>query len=190
LAASAVSTTGMTLGWTRPNSGNDNQGVIVFVGPADSSFTNPIGGTSYTANAAFGSAPAIGLSAYRCVYNGTGSSVAVTGLTSGVNYKVYVMEYNGVKGVSDEKLQYYRVLQLFSQATGVAAINLSTTTTPLSGFTASNLTASAETIIYAEWCLCIRQYHFLYCTITLRNNHSFQVLHILLAFCFLRFREQ
>jgi hypothetical protein len=77
---------------------------IVFVGPADSTFVNPTNATSYTANALYSSAAAISGSAFKCVYNRSGNSVAVTGMSSATNYKIYVLEYNGVKGLADETI--------------------------------------------------------------------------------------
>jgi len=102
-ATTNVGVGNMTVNWTRPNSGNDNQGSIVFVGDAaTASWSAPTNGTSYTANNVFGSGIQIGTSGYYAVYAGKNNTVNITGLTSGHTYNVYVLEYNGVSGLSDE----------------------------------------------------------------------------------------
>ena len=102
-ATSTISSVSNAISWTRPNTGNDNQGCIVFVGPDSNAFIPPTDGVSYTASTTFGTGTQIGTSGYFCVYNGTGTSVAsIASLTAGTNYSVYVLEYNGIKGQSDE----------------------------------------------------------------------------------------
>ncbi|MCT4580702.1 MAG: T9SS type A sorting domain-containing protein [Flavobacteriales bacterium] len=54
----------------------------------------PADQTAYTANATFGSGNTLNAGEY-IVYNGTGSSVTVTGLTVNTSYFVSVYEYNG-----------------------------------------------------------------------------------------------
>ena len=102
VTASTVTQNSMNLAWTRPNSGNDNQGCIVFVGPSATTFVAPTNSISYTANATYGLGNQIGSTGYFCVYNGTGTSASVAGLAPGNNYSVYVLEYNGITGQSDE----------------------------------------------------------------------------------------
>ena len=100
---SNLSATNMTVTWSRPNGGNDNQGVIVFVGDAaTATWSTPVSGTSYAANTTLGSGGQIGASGYYCVYNGTGTTVNINGLTAGNTYNVYVMEYNGISMLNDE----------------------------------------------------------------------------------------
>ena len=55
----------------------------------------PVDGTNYIANTIFGSGDQIETSGWYCVYNGTGSTVTVTGLTEVTEYSVRVFEYNG-----------------------------------------------------------------------------------------------
>jgi hypothetical protein len=57
--------------------------------------------TTYTANAAFGSGTQIGSTGIYAVYNGSGNSVTVTGLTTGVTYYFVVYEYNGTSGAEN-----------------------------------------------------------------------------------------
>ncbi len=88
----------MNLSWNRPNGGNNNQGNIVFVGTGV--FTPPTSGVSYKADSTYGLGTALGN--YYCVYNGQNSNVNVVGLDSTIIYQVFVMEYNGIQGQSDE----------------------------------------------------------------------------------------
>ncbi|RLD85853.1 MAG: hypothetical protein DRJ02_09630, partial [Bacteroidetes bacterium] len=79
----------INIGWTRGN------GDAVLVVARDGSAVNqdPSDGTTYTANAAFGSGTQIGTGNY-VVYDGTGTSVNITGLTSGNTYHFAVYEYS------------------------------------------------------------------------------------------------
>ena len=82
----SCSGTGITANWTRGN-GND----IMVVCTAGGASTGPTSGTAYTASTTFGSGAACG--GGYCVYNGTGTSVAVTGLTAGTTYYFDAYEY-------------------------------------------------------------------------------------------------
>ncbi|HEY4798731.1 MAG TPA: hypothetical protein VII99_06600, partial [Bacteroidia bacterium] len=82
-----INCTGMTVLWTRGNGNN----VLVIAKPGGPC-TDPASGTSYIANAAYGAGSAVG--GGFCVYNGIGTSVVLTGLTSGTNYYFSVYEYN------------------------------------------------------------------------------------------------
>ena len=79
----------VTISWTR----GDGDQVIVLAHEANAVDDVPVSGTSYTANAAFGSGDEIGDGNY-VVYTGTGTSVNVTGLTAGTTYYFSVFEYN------------------------------------------------------------------------------------------------
>lgn len=87
--SSSITGTSMTIGWTRGN-GNNVLVVAKATTPVDA---DPSGGTSYTANAAFSSGQQIGLGNY-VVYNGTGTSVNITGLSTNTTYYYSVYEYN------------------------------------------------------------------------------------------------
>ncbi|MGE0083604.1 MAG: tandem-95 repeat protein [Desulfococcaceae bacterium] len=89
----SVTGTSMTVNWT-PGSGT-NRIVLIKAGSAVNA--NPVDGATYTANAAFGSGTQIGTGNYA-VYNGTGNTVTVTGLTPGLTYFVAVYEFNGTGG--------------------------------------------------------------------------------------------
>lgn len=86
---SNVNGTSVTVNWTNGNGGNR-----LLVVKADSSINAfPLDGTDYTANAAFGSGNSLGINNY-VLYNGTGNSVTVTGLTANKKYYFRVIEYN------------------------------------------------------------------------------------------------
>lgn len=93
IVVSNVLTRSMTIGWTPGTCGsravfvkqqNDTQ-------PANPAPTN---GAIYNANPAFMSGSQIGSTGWYCVYNGSGTSVNVTGLLPYRDYHIMVMEYN------------------------------------------------------------------------------------------------
>lgn len=78
-----------TLSWTRGTGDN----VIVVMRQGSAVGSNPVSGTSYTANAAFGTGQQIGAGNY-VVYNGTAGTVNVTGLNASTTYHIAIYEYN------------------------------------------------------------------------------------------------
>ncbi|MES2276520.1 MAG: MBG domain-containing protein [Bacteroidota bacterium] len=93
----ATGATTATISWTN----GDGDARAVFVALANSGTPSPANSTNYTANASFTSGSQAGAGWY-CVYNGTGTSVNVTGLTSGNTYRTMVVEYNGSTTLTDE----------------------------------------------------------------------------------------
>ncbi|GGG53377.1 hypothetical protein GCM10007332_13820 [Epilithonimonas arachidiradicis] len=89
--SSAILQNTATVGWSRGS--GDNVLVVARLGGVVNA--DPVSGTNYTANSAFGSGTQIGTGNY-VVYNGTGSSVNLTGLTAGTNYHFAVYEYNTI----------------------------------------------------------------------------------------------
>lgn len=87
--SSAITATSGTVGWTR---GNGNS-VLVVARAGSAVNADPVSGTSYTANAAFGSGTQIGTGNF-VVYNGTGTSVNVTGLSASTTYHFAIYEFN------------------------------------------------------------------------------------------------
>lgn len=87
--SSSIAKTTATAEWTRGNGNN----VLVVARAGSAVNADPASGTSYAANAAFGSGTQIGTGNY-VVYNGTGTSVNLTGLTAGTKYYFAVYEYN------------------------------------------------------------------------------------------------
>jgi len=78
-----------TISWTRGN----GDGCAVFIYQGNSGTAAPTDGTSYAANTSFGSGDQAGAGWY-CIYNGTGTSVNVSGLVASTDYIVHVCEYN------------------------------------------------------------------------------------------------
>jgi gliding motility-associated-like protein len=69
----------------------------VFMAAVSTGTPLPTDNTTYTGNAAFGSGTKEPNNWY-CVYNGTGTSVNITGLAGGTTYRLIVVEYAGVTG--------------------------------------------------------------------------------------------
>ncbi len=82
--------TSFTINW---NNG-DGAGRITVMRAGGAVNSDPTDGTTYTPNIIFSSGSEIGTGNY-VVYNSTGNSVTVTGLTPGTTYYVSVYEYNG-----------------------------------------------------------------------------------------------
>ena len=93
LTISPIGTNGFTVTWTKGTTGTNTLIVIRAGGnPVDPTDLN-----SYTADAIFGNGSNLGSSSY-VVYNGTGSSVAVTNLAPGTSYTVEATSFNGSGG--------------------------------------------------------------------------------------------
>ncbi|MCX6283199.1 MAG: hypothetical protein NTW31_03040 [Bacteroidetes bacterium] len=91
---SGITSCQFTASWTSGNGATRD----VFVKAISSGTASPSNNTSYTANTVFGSGSQIGSTGWYCVYNGTGTSVTVTGLTPNTQYQVMVCEYAGPVG--------------------------------------------------------------------------------------------
>lgn len=87
---SNVQSCGVTVSWTNGN----GTGRIVFMKETNTGTSAPVDGTTYTANPVFGMGSQIGSTGWYCVYNGTGTSVSVTGLNPSTTYRVHVCEYD------------------------------------------------------------------------------------------------
>jgi len=136
LAFSTVQATQMTIGWTNGNGTSR----AVFVKAANTGTAAPADNTTYTANATFASGTQISSTGWYCIYNGTGSSVTVTGLTGGTDYIVQVFEYNGTAGAE----KYYAGTATNnpkSQTTAMAAPTV-TSISPASGTTGGGTTVT------------------------------------------------
>ncbi|MBP6478745.1 MAG: hypothetical protein KA290_13595, partial [Chitinophagaceae bacterium] len=79
----AVGGTVMTINWTP---GNGSKRIVII--NTTNSFTNPVDGVDPSANTAYSG------SGEQVIYNNTGSSVSVTGLSYGTTYWYRVYEYN------------------------------------------------------------------------------------------------
>ncbi len=87
---SSVTDAGMTINW----SGSGNGDGVIVVMKAGSAPTDPSDNTSYSASTTFGSVTNIGSDGSYVVFNGSGSSVSVTGLSAATNYFVEVFSKN------------------------------------------------------------------------------------------------
>lgn len=136
-----------TLNWTNGN--GDGRAVFMFKGVSGSPV--PVNTSTYTANPAFGSGTQIGSSGWYCVYNGTGSTVNVTGLTIASAYQIMVVEYNGIASqeqylLSTASANPYNFSTLivpsitsFSPLSGVAGSTVTITGTGFNTSPANNL---------------------------------------------------
>jgi hypothetical protein len=79
LSWSSITGISMTTSWTRGNGNN-----VMVIANAGSAPSAPIDGTAYTANAVYGSGSPVG--GGFCIYNGTGTSVSLTGLSPITTY--------------------------------------------------------------------------------------------------------
>ncbi len=76
----------------------------------------PTDATAYTANAAYGSGSTIAANEY-VVYNGSGSTVTVTGLAASTTYHIAIFEYNGTTTANCEENYLVTSPHTNSQAT-------------------------------------------------------------------------
>ncbi|MDD3004695.1 fibronectin type III domain-containing protein [Flavobacterium sp.] len=111
---SSSTPTSRTIQWTNGTTGSSR---AVFVKAGTTGTPTVADNTTYTANTTLGSGTAAG-AGWTCVYNGTGSSVNVTGLTASTDYRAMVVEYNCAAG--SEK--YF--------TTATSAVNIDNFTTP------------------------------------------------------------
>ncbi|GGC82818.1 hypothetical protein GCM10011508_07690 [Flavobacterium lutivivi] len=132
-SSSSVSNFSGTVNWVR---GNGTAGVIVVARQGSAVNADPASGTSYTANAIFGSGSQIGTGNY-VVYNGTGTSVNVTGLLENTTYHFAVYEYNTTSTC-------YHLTEL----TGNFTTPQCSPTTQATTFTSSSVTGTSGT---ANW---------------------------------------
>jgi len=90
-STSNIETNSMTLGWTR----GSGTSVLVLARRGTAVNAYPLEGVAYAADASFGSGAQIGTGNF-VVYNGTGTSVDITGLTAETAYNFAVYEYNTI----------------------------------------------------------------------------------------------
>ncbi len=93
----AIDYTQFTASW---NNGNGSKRAA-FIKQGSGGSAVPVNASTYTASTTFGLGTQIGLTGWYCIYNGTGTSVTVDGLSIGTSYRVFVAEYNGVDGSSE-----------------------------------------------------------------------------------------
>ncbi|MBN2165233.1 MAG: Ig-like domain-containing protein, partial [Marinilabiliaceae bacterium] len=89
-----IATTQANISWSQGNGSKR----AVFIKQTTTGTASPVNLTTYTANTVFGLGSQIGSTGWYCIYNGTGLSTSVTGLTSNQTYRVHVCEYNDAPG--------------------------------------------------------------------------------------------
>lgn len=110
----------MTVSWTNGN----GAGRIVLAKAGSTVDSDPVDGTTYTANAAFGSGTQIGTGNY-VVFSGTGNFVNVTNLSPNTTYHFAVYEFSGT-GTSTN---YLTVSPARGSSTTLAVYTLNVTVT-------------------------------------------------------------
>ena len=90
----SVTDVSATVSWTNGNGSSR----AVFMKASNTGTASPVNATAYTANTSFGSGTQISSTGWYCIYNGTGTTVAVTNIVTTNAYSVMVTEYNGVSG--------------------------------------------------------------------------------------------
>ena len=118
-----------TVGWDRGNGNN----VLVVARSGGAVNADPTDGTTYTADAAFGSGTQIGTGNY-VVYKGASTSVNLTNLTASTTYHFAIYEYNNC------------LVHNATELTGNFTSCDNAPGTQASNFTLSNLTNSSATV--------------------------------------------
>jgi hypothetical protein len=134
---SNINTSSATIKWTK---GGDTKRAV-FVKQDTIGRVFPITNTTYTANNTFGSGSQVGTSGWYCIYNDTGRTVNVSGLTPNNYYKVMVCEYNGIIGKelynTDSVVNNPRFFKTLITSPSTQASNVIFSNYALNSFTAS-----------------------------------------------------
>jgi len=94
LTSSGITANLMDLSWVRGSYAK----CAVFAKENGAGKALPQNNTSYTANAVYGSGAQIGTTGWFCVFNGTGTSVSLSGLKTNTPYDFHAIEYDGAAG--------------------------------------------------------------------------------------------
>lgn len=106
LSFSGITDNSMTVSWTLPSSGAGTYRVVTCK-PGTTNTDLPTDATYYTPSSFYGSGTQIGGAAGAfTIYNGTGNSVSVTGLTSTTTYSFSVYEYNVANNLYNNTYNY------------------------------------------------------------------------------------
>ncbi len=133
---SVVGSSSMTISWT-PGSGSNS---LVLVNSGSPVNASPVNGAIYTDNVAFGSGSQLG-SGNFVVYQGSGSSVTVGGLSVGTTYYVAVYSFNGLNSPLAE---YDTAAPATGSQATISAPTIDTPTKSAIGFAAATLGATVE----------------------------------------------
>jgi CubicO group peptidase (beta-lactamase class C family) len=120
VSATNVTDNSMTISW---NNGNGTSRIVVANETIDTPLNSPsdfsaypLDGTDYTANPQFGSGDNLGDDSF-VVYNGTGTSVDISGLDPGKEYAIRVYEYNQNTTTGNNALYLLGNVEDFKQST-------------------------------------------------------------------------
>lgn len=130
----------LSVSWTRGN----GEKCLVVVKPYGNSYSYPVDGTNndYAASSIYGNGDHLGNSNY-VVYDGTGTSMIISGLSSSTQYSVMVYEYNILTIFSD----YYYYLTSVTSGSYEAGYTLCTQpTTNATSLAASSLSYTTATL--------------------------------------------
>jgi hypothetical protein len=116
LNASLTNCTNVQLIW---NSGDGANRIVVARASAAVN-TLPVDGNLYSASSVFASGTNLGNGNF-VVYNGSGSSVTVTGLSTGITYHFAVIEYNGYNAFTNYYTTGYPVANILANAFTITA---------------------------------------------------------------------
>lgn len=94
---SNTTTNSTTASWTNGN----GLSRAVFIAEASTGNAAPVNNITYAASPVLGLGTQIGSSGWYCVYNDIGTSVNITGLSSGATYRVMAVEYDGTAGAEN-----------------------------------------------------------------------------------------
>ncbi|MDX1627151.1 MAG: hypothetical protein R3345_00545, partial [Fulvivirga sp.] len=136
LTIDATTSTSVSISWTR----GDGDEVLVIARADADALVDPADGTTYAANATFGSGDPTGTGNFA-VYSGTGTSVTVTGLNALTTYHFYAYEYNTGGSPDPDYL-------LTSPATNSATTDCSAPTSQPSGISFSATTNSSMNVAW------------------------------------------
>lgn len=141
LNISLVNCNEMQLTWTNGNGARR----IVLAHAVSAVSSNPVDGTGYSASSTFGSGSQIGSGNY-VVYDGTGSTVTVTGLSAGTRYYYSVYEYNGYAASSNYLTSSFASGNLLNNA-----FSTSVSAAPSSYCAGGSTTLSVTNGVSATW---------------------------------------
>ena len=135
ISFSSVNSNSMTISWTNGNGSNR----IVVAKAGSSIGGSPVAGNSYSASTNFGSGSTIASGEY-VIYNGSSSSVSLSGLTPNTNYYFRVFEY------SCSGLQYNTSTSLSNPSTQTTLSSCNSPGTPV-----INISPISGSEVYVSW---------------------------------------